>query len=108
MTAGEPGDRYDDRDDIRNNLIESYDRLMGFVAKHLPDKFYLIGDQRVSLRDRIFREIITNCLIHREFLNPFPAKFIIEKDRVYTENANKPHGHGLIDPTGFTPCSKKS
>ncbi|MCD4723137.1 MAG: putative DNA binding domain-containing protein [Desulfobacula sp.] len=99
-------DRYNDRDDIRTNLIESYDRLMGFVAKHLPDKFYLIGDQRVSLRDKIFREVATNCLIHREFLNPFPAKFVIEKDRVYTENANKPHGHGLIDPTGFTPFPK--
>src|SRR5262249_47548909 len=34
-------DRYDDRDDIRTNLIDSYDRLMAFVAKHLPDKFYL-------------------------------------------------------------------
>ncbi len=99
-------DRYDDRDDIRTNLIESYDRLMGFMAKHLPDKFYLIGDQRVSLRDRIFREVTVNCLIHREYLNPFPAKFIIEKDRVYTENANKPHGYGLIDPTSFTPFPK--
>ena len=99
-------DRYDDRDDIRTNLIESYDRLMGFMAKHLPDKFYLIGDQRVSLRDRIFREVAANCLIHREYLNPFPAKFIIEKDRVYTENANKPHGHGQIDPASFTPFPK--
>jgi len=75
-------DRYDDRDDIRTNLIESYDRLMGFMAKHLPDKFYLIGDQRVSLRDRIFREVPANCQIHREYLNQFPAKFIIEKDSV--------------------------
>lgn len=33
-------DRYDDRDDIRTNLIESYDRLMAFTAKHLPDPFY--------------------------------------------------------------------
>jgi ATP-dependent DNA helicase RecG len=38
-------DRYDDRDDIRTNLIESYDRLMAFVAKHLPDKFFLEKDQ---------------------------------------------------------------
>ena len=80
---------------------------MGFVAKHFPDKFYLIGDQRVSLRDRIFREVAANCLIHREYLNSFPAKFIIEKNRVYTENANKPHGYGLIDPTSFTPFPKK-
>uniref|UniRef100_UPI002714E51E RNA-binding domain-containing protein n=1 Tax=Desulfobacula sp. TaxID=2593537 RepID=UPI002714E51E len=99
-------DRYDDRDDIRTNLIESYDRLMGFTAKHLPDKFYLIRDQRVSLRDRIFREVATNILIHREFLNPFPAKFIIKKDCVYTENANKANGQGLIDPINFTPFPK--
>ena len=95
-------DRYDDRDDIRTNLIESYDRLMAFTAKHLPDKFYLEKDQRINLRDHIFREVAGNILIHREYLNPFPAKFIIEKNRVYTENSNKPHGHGLIDPANFS------
>ncbi|MBI5359186.1 MAG: putative DNA binding domain-containing protein [Planctomycetes bacterium] len=99
-------DRYDDRDDIRTNLIESYDRLMAFTAKHLPDKFYLEKDHRINLRDHIFREVAGNILIHREYLNPFPAKFIIEKNRVYTENSNKPHGHGLIDPANFSPFPK--
>lgn len=66
-------DRYDDRDDIRVNLLRSYERLMQFIAKHLNDKFYLEGDQRVSIRDKIFREAISNLLIHREFSNPFPA-----------------------------------
>ena len=51
-------DRYDDRDDIRTNLIESYDRLMAFVAKHLPDKFFLEKEQRISLRDHIFRDTV--------------------------------------------------
>lgn len=41
-------DRYDDRDYIQTNLIDAYDRLMSFVAKHLPDKFYLEGDQRIA------------------------------------------------------------
>ena len=45
-------DRYDDRDYIDTNLIEAYERLMDFAAKHLPDKFYMEGDQRVSLRTR--------------------------------------------------------
>jgi len=49
-------DRYDDRDDIRTNLIDSYERLMKFIAKHLNDKFYLEKDQRISLRDKIFSE----------------------------------------------------
>ncbi|VDN47983.1 conserved protein of unknown function [Petrocella atlantisensis] len=99
-------DRYDDRDGIRVNLLSSYERLMQFVAKHLNDKFYLEGDQRVSLRDKIFREAMTNLLIHREFSNPFPAKLIIEKNRVYIENSNKPHGNGIIDPENFSPYPK--
>ncbi len=99
-------DRYDDRDDIRVNLIDSYDRLMQFIEKHLPDKFYLENDQRKSLRDLIFREIIGNLLIHREFANPYPAKLIIETDKVFTENWNKPHGSGNIDPTNFSPYPK--
>ncbi len=99
-------DRYDDRDDIRVNLIESYDRLMAFVEKHLPDKFHLEKDQRISIRDHIFREVAANILIHREYLNPFPAKFIIEQHRVYAENSNKPHGHGPINPQNFSPFPK--
>jgi len=99
-------DRYDDRDDIRANLIQSFERLMQFIAKHLNDKFYLEGDQRISLRDKIFREAISNLLIHREFANPFPAKLIIEKDRVYIENSNKSHGNGIIDPENFSPFPK--
>jgi len=37
-------DRYDDRDDIRVNLLRSYERFMQFIAKHLNDKFFLEGD----------------------------------------------------------------
>ncbi len=99
-------DRYDDRDDIRTNLIESYDRLMAFVRKHLPDKFYQDGEQRISLRDRIFREVVGNLLIHREYANAFPAKFIIEKNRVLAENWNRPHDGGVIDPSNFSPYPK--
>lgn len=99
-------DRYDDRDDIRTNLIDSYDRLMDFIRKHLPDKFYQEGEQRISLRDHIFREIIGNLLIHREFSNAFPAKLVIEKEQVITENWNRPHDAGVIDPTNFSPYPK--
>jgi ATP-dependent DNA helicase RecG len=99
-------DRYDDRDDIRVNLIHSYDRLMAFVGKHLPEKFHLQGSQRINLRDIIFREIVGNLLIHREFTNPYPTKLIIEKDYLVTENWNKPHGAGIINPDNFSPYPK--
>jgi len=99
-------DRYDDRDDVRTNLIESYERILAFAQKHLPDPFYLEGTQRISIRDKIIREIASNILIHREYSNPFPAKIIIENNRIYAENGNKPHGHGMINPDNFSPYPK--
>ena len=36
-------DRYDDREIIRTNLIESYDQLMEFGRKHMSDKFFIEG-----------------------------------------------------------------
>ena len=99
-------DRYDDRENIRCNLIEAYDRLMAFIAKHLPDKFYLEGDQRISLRDKIFREIVANMLIHRESMNAYPSTLTVYNDRVETRNANKPHLYGQLLPGSFEPFPK--
>ena len=53
-------DRYDDREIVQTNLIESYELLMEFARKHLPDKFFMEDDQRKSLRNIIaafFRNI---------------------------------------------------
>lgn len=44
-------DWYDDREIVRTNLIESFDQLMEFARKHLPDKFFLEGEMNVSLRN---------------------------------------------------------
>ena len=99
-------DRYDDRVVIQDNLIKSYDRLMDFVVKHLDDRFYIEGTQRIDVRNKIFREVCVNMLIHREFSSAFPAKFIIEKDVVRTENANKTNGYGVIDALNFSPYPK--
>ena len=79
---------------------------MNFVEKHLNDTFYLEDDTRVSVRNKLFREVVANILIHREYLNPYPAKFIIENDRVITENGNKANGFGEIDIDNFTPYPK--
>ncbi len=94
-------DRYDDRLEVRTNLIESYDLLMDFIRKHLPDPFYLENDQRISLRDKIFREVISNTLVHREFMNSFPSRLVIEKEKVVIENWNKPYILGIINPDNF-------
>lgn len=76
------------------------------MRKHLPDPFYLEGIERISLRDAIFREVASNILIHREYTNAYPAKLIIENGQVRTENSNKPHGFGSINPANFTPYPK--
>lgn len=99
-------DRYDDRDFVDVNLVESYDRIMAFVIKHLPDPFYLEGTTSISIRDAIFREVASNILIHREYTNAFPAKLIIERGQVRTENSNRPHGFGVLNPETFTPFPK--
>ena len=99
-------DRYDDRIVVLDNLVIAYSKLMEFTEKHLNDTFYLEGTQRISIRNKIFREVCANLLIHREFSSAYPAKLIIEADRVRTENANKPHGFGLIDADNFSPYPK--
>ncbi len=55
---------------------------------------------------KINSEVASNILIHREYLNAFPAKLIIEVNQVCTENSNKPHGFRLIDPETFSPFPK--
>jgi len=57
----------------------------------------------VSARDRILREIISNILSHRDYSSGFPAKFIVEKEQIYTENGNMPHGAGELNLNKFKP-----
>ena len=99
-------DRYDDRDVVITNLIESYDRLMEFGKKHLNDVFTLDGIQRVSARDKILREIISNLLMHRDFSSGYVPKLVIERDKITTENANLAHGHGNLNLKTFRPFAK--
>lgn len=99
-------ERYDDRDDIRTNLLDSYDRLTDFIKKHLNDKFYIEDYQRINVRDVIARELCANLLIHREYSNPYPAKLVITKDNIITENANKPRIIGFIDLNNYSPYPK--
>lgn len=99
-------DRYDDREVIITNLLESYDKLLAFGQKHLNDTFHLEGIQSVSARDHILREIISNLLAHRDFSSGYIAKLVIEKNQVYTENANLSHGYGALNLATFEPFQK--
>lgn len=99
-------DRYDDREIIKTNLIESYDALMDFGKKHLPDKFFLEDTVNRSLRNTILREMVSNVLMHREFSSSYIAKFVIETERMYVENASRATGEGYITVNNLEPNPK--
>ena len=99
-------DRYDDMDVVITNLIESYDYLIEFGKKHLNDVFTLDGIQRVSARDKILREIISNLLIHRDFSGGYVPKLVIERDKIIIENASFAHGHGNLNLKTLRPFAK--
>ena len=105
--------RYDDREIVQTNLIDSVEILMQFARKHTSDKFYLNENmQSISLRSNICREMIVNCLIHREFTSGRISKFVIQKDKIYVENPNKALSQGEItienlEPFPKNPCISK-
>jgi ATP-dependent DNA helicase RecG len=99
-------DRYDDRLTVCCNLIDAYSQIMGFIEKHTLDRFFIEGDQSVSIRDKIARELVSNILVHREYSSAFPAKVVIERDRIVAENWCMPKRPGKLDPNTFTPQPK--
>ena len=87
-------------------MIESYDLMINFVNKYLPNPFYFDGDSRINLRDIIFRELVANMLVHKEYLRPEATKLIIERNIITTENSNRPHMKGIINIKNLTPYPK--
>ena len=99
-------DRYDDRLTVSTNLLESYTQLLQFGRKWLPDKFFLEDFLRISIREKILREAIGNMLMHREFTSAYCARFIIEKNQIVVDNANRSVHQGTITLQNLSPLSK--
>lgn len=93
--------RYDDRDVVITNLLDTYDRLLDFRQWHLNDQFTFDGIVSNSARDHILREIISNLLAHCDFSNAYVAKMVIERERIFTENSNRAHGFGKLNFATF-------
>lgn len=100
-------DRWDDRITLRTNLIDTYLSLMEFIGKHLEDKFYLNEQgQRINLRQLIFREVIGNVIVHREYTNQTSTEILIKEDKVVATNPNKVSFKGMLDIQNFSPFAK--
>lgn len=76
---------------------------MSFVAKHLPDKFYLKGARHKSLWTKILREVVANLILRREYTIAHPCTFVITSVDVQTGNADSLHGEGPTDLQTFAP-----
>lgn len=72
----------------------------------MNDLFVLDGIVNVSVRDRILREIVSNTLSHRDYSSGYPAKMIIDDEKIIIENSNFIHGMGVLDLQKFEPFSK--
>lgn len=64
------------------------------------------NENRVSLRNILAREMVSNILMHCELISSYAAKFVIQKERMYTENANRALREGLITPDNLEPNPK--
>ena len=52
------------------------------------------------------RELVSNLLIHREYISPFPAKLVIGRSELRTENASRSIYEGRLTLRDFNPISK--
>ncbi len=98
--------------DITDNsdmVYQLYARKSGSYFVNKVTRFQM-EDLRPDLieraRDRILREICSNSLAHRDFSSGYVAKFVIERNRFYTENADRSHGYGALHLSSFEPDAK--
>ena len=95
-------DRWDDRLQLKTNLIDSYLQALEFIKSKWPQKFYQDGNgDRIDLRELIFRELVANIIIHREYNNATPTEVIIYEDQVTATNPNRTRFRGPLDLETF-------
>lgn len=99
-------ERYDDRFTCTTNLMLAYDELVGWCERWLPDVFVLDGGRRVGARSVIVRELVSNTLIHREFVSPRIATVTIDREGIRTRNASRALWSGPVNLESLDPTPK--
>lgn len=69
-------------------------------------KVVLDDAQRKSARDVIVRELVCNCLIHREFVSPHIARITIDGEGIHTRNASRALFAGPVTLESLDPTPK--
>jgi len=95
-------DRYDDRLLLKTNLMDSYLQALQFIKSKWPEKFWQDTDgNRKDLRELIFRELVANIIIHREYNSATPTEVIVYEDRLEATNANRRRFTGPLNLETF-------
>lgn len=102
MERRENKDRWDDRLLLKTNLVDSYLQALQFIKSKWPEKFWQDADgNRKDLRELIFRELVANIIIHREYNSATPTQVVIYEDRVEATNPNRRRFTGPLDLETF-------
>jgi ATP-dependent DNA helicase RecG len=83
-----PESKYDDRDIIFSNLIETYPRLVKFLQRHIPERGNAGGGSRSDMLEPLLNPIVSNLLIHRDYTHKQPSRILLFSDRLITENGS--------------------
>ncbi len=102
LVRRENNDRWDDRLLLKTNLIDSYLQALEFIKKKWPEKFWQDSNgNRKDLRELIFRELVANIIIHREYNSAKSTEVIIYVDHVEATNPNRARFSGPLDLETF-------
>lgn len=102
LVRRENKDHYDDRLLLKTNLIDSYLQSLQFIKNQWPEKFWQDANgNRKDLRELIFRELVANIVIHREYNSATPTEVVVYEDRVEATNPNRRRFTGPLDLKTF-------
>ena len=89
--------------DVFETICAFLNRFGGDILLGVEDDGAVVG---VKGDAAALRNNIVNVLIHREFTSSRPARFVIEQDRMFIENACRASSGEIVTPDNIEPDPK--
>lgn len=100
-------ERYDDRFTCEDNLIKSYDEIIKYILDKIDQPFYLSPNGvTYNAVNVVVRELVSNVLIHRDFLDATGTQILLYRDRIEVSNPNNPKTYKDVEMNDLDPFSK--
>jgi ATP-dependent DNA helicase RecG len=79
-------DQLIDRQNIQRNIADCIDQTLAVIKNNIREESQISGARRentkVAYSDKVFRELITNALIHRDWSKLAPIRVLMYSDRI--------------------------